>query len=325
MAVCANLCGFAHERCDDDSNVRTSPSRRQRTSEAGRPRLNKYEALRALDLDETANEQDVRLAYYGIDKAISSQSFEDEGKVTTLVDTFKAYSLDARDFLLANGVDADGNDGMVDRVFRRKVKTEKLKVSAADDAWARLSGFDLLRGRLLSMRENELSKIRSCIVALVLCVVVSFITIRFLRATPRFVVEGVLLAIIIFASVVLTDAQKWSKIVKAHVTDIDDRAHALKEKLGIDDPDYVPPEQRVEGNAFTRFWGRVCAAFSRLAAKVRERRRRRGEARGADGASRGKRTAIAKAKGSGAGHEDITGATRAGAVADGKEDSDERQ
>lgn len=239
--------------------------------------VNRFEALNILDLDETATEQDIRLAYYGIEKAVATQNFDQDEKFGPRVNGFLDHAREARDFLLENGATKGSKtQKSFSQAFRdasdptEKKKTGKLRVSAQDDAWARLSGLQALRVFVLSYRDHETSLRNQSIGVLIACIIVSFIMLRYLRGMPRIAVVSVLVIIAAVGSATLTTSQRQCRTARTYVMDIDSRIHVLKDKLGIEDPDYVQPPTEgasagsqvnamkvADSNAFVRCWHRV--------------------------------------------------------------------
>lgn len=216
--------------------------------------MNRYEAINVLDLEQSPTSREIRLAYYGIDQAVRSQDFTGQDKLSARVLGLRTHAREARDFLLSGKADTKGAGGILGRVAKARPKGETLKVSAEEDARARLDGLDIVRRCIGSYREDQMGKVRGSLTALVLCVVVGFITVRYLRAMPRIAAMLVLVAIIVAASVVLTGAQHESRAARTHLLAIDDLMHALKVKLGIPDPDYVSPQERERETGLARLW-----------------------------------------------------------------------
>lgn len=227
--------------------------------------MNRYEAVNALDLGQSPTQREIRLAYYGIDKAVRTQDFQGEEKLSARVLGLRSHAREARDYLLSGGSGSMGADGILGRVGRGKPKGETIKVSAQEDARARLTGLDIVRRCIASYREDQVGRVRGSLMAFLLCVVVGFVCVRFLRAMPRVAVMLVLVAVIVAASVVLTGAQHESRAARAHLLSIDDLMHGLKVSLGIPDPEYVPPEERERETGPARLWKRVRAWARRVA------------------------------------------------------------
>ncbi len=197
--------------------------------------MNRFEALHTLDLDDSANDSDVRIAYHGIIKAAEELQPIDDEQISNRVSRFLEQAEQARDFLLANGTKARRTGGLVNKVMNAGKVQEKLKVSTADDAWARLSGFKQIRSLLLSYRDNAMTWRRDSIIMLVLCVVVGFVAIRYLRAAPRVVASIVMGVLAIAGSSILTTSQLKCRRSRAVLLDIDERIHKLSVSLGIEE------------------------------------------------------------------------------------------
>lgn len=240
--------------------------------------MNRLEALHALDLDETATDSDVRLAYYGIAKAVSSQDFSGEDQIQGRVDGFLAHAKEARDYLLANGaVKSKRTGGMVDKVLRARPKEEKIKVSALDDKWARLSGLQQLRVFLLSYRDHEQTLRNRSVLILIACIVASFIMIRYLRAAPRVVAIALLAVIAVFGSTVFTTSQVRCRHARSHLLDLDERIQGLSADLGLEtnEPDRMLPAKAESAPA--RAWHAIVAKWHALTARWRARRESKSE------------------------------------------------
>ena len=227
--------------------------------------MNRFEALHALGLDETATEQDVRLAYYGIAKAVDSQDFGEE-QLAPQVKGMLNRAKQARDFLLVNGTQSGQRVSAASRFAQaaKSSKPEKLSITSSEDAQARLTGFDRLRMQLLGYRDTQLSRRNMSIILIVVCIAVGFIVLRYVRAmAPRMTATVIIAIFAIIGSVTLTTAQKHCRTVNAHLLDINARMAELRVKLGIAEPletDDRPPT----------IWESIKIFFSNLAAKVRE-------------------------------------------------------
>ena len=205
-------------------------------------RVNRYEALNALGLEEGAGEQDVRLAYYGLQKAVATQDFSDKDKLAARVEAQLARAKECRDFLLENGTGAAGkagrSGGVAARVLGgRKRAPQKLEITAERDKQARLAGLERLRINLLTYRDHEASHRLTCLVAILLCVVVGFIAFRYVRVlAPRAMLLVAVCVAAIASSTGFTSAHLQCRAARRHLLDIDERIHALRVELGIEEP-----------------------------------------------------------------------------------------
>ena len=252
--------------------------------------VNRFEALHILDLDETATDEDVRLAYYGIDKALRSQAFDENERLWPRVRGFGDHAREARDFLLANGAKAAGGAGAaMGRAFRAtKKRGERLRVSAEDEAWARLSGLQSLRAFVLSYRDGQLSTRRTALMVLAACVVASFFALRFLRGMPRIVGFCVLAVVAVAGSTALTTSMRQCAYVRDVVDAMDRDILRLRVRLGIaeepdDDADGGAQASDDGANALVRWWRALCRRVRAWAARRREAREARRAAAQAPG------------------------------------------
>ena len=65
--------------------------------------MNRFEALNVLGLEEGASQQDVRLVYYGVRKAVETQDFTTNDRILMSVTAMRERVKEAHDFLIANG------------------------------------------------------------------------------------------------------------------------------------------------------------------------------------------------------------------------------
>ena len=141
--------------------------------------MNRFEALHALGLEENASEEDVRLAYYGLEKAVGAFDFSDSERIDQRVKGMVEHAKESRNFLLS----------VRNQTVARKVRSfatkqrGKLSVTPVEEKTARLHGLEQLRGVIVSYHSEERSKRRGSIIALLACIVVGFIGIRYLRLT----------------------------------------------------------------------------------------------------------------------------------------------
>ncbi len=195
--------------------------------------MNRFEALNVLNLEETASEDDVKLAYYGIEKAVEETDYGEDPKVVGQVDGMLNRAREARDFLLnpRNRTSARQVRSYTDR---RNGKGP-VKVSRTEAQTARLHGLERLRTTLVGILGNERYRRNCSIAALLGCIVVGFIILRYLRLMQlRIVAFIVLAAVAIAGSTILTNAQMQIRRLKPYVVALDDRILNLRLELGLD-------------------------------------------------------------------------------------------
>ncbi len=210
--------------------------------------VNRFEALNVLGLDEQASDTDIRMAYYGVQKAAETQDFSDNEHIAVRVNALLDRTKEARDFLLTHGTGAPKpgsssgprrTGGAVGAAFGRKKRApEKLSVTSDEEKKARLDGLESLRVCLLTYRDGQASRRLTCLVIILCCIVVGFIVLRYIRAMPPRIVSFSAIAIAAIASSTgFTAAHLQCRNTKRHVLDIDERIHELRVDLGLDDPD----------------------------------------------------------------------------------------
>lgn len=203
-----------------------------------------------LGLDEQASENDIRLAYYGLQKAIEAQDFSDNEHITLRVNALRDRTKEARDFLLAHGTGAAGTSrgattggarrtgGAVGRAFSRKKAPGKLSVTSDEEKKARLDGLESVRVCLLTYRDGQASKRLTSLVVILICIVVGFIVLRYIRAMPpRIISFSVIALAAVAASTTFTTSHLQCRNTKRHVMAIDEQIDELRRDLGLDDPE----------------------------------------------------------------------------------------
>ena len=219
-----------------------------------------------MGLDETADEHDVRLAYYGLAKAAETQDFEGEEELAPQVKGLLNRAKQARDFLLVNGTQSGQRASAASKFVNaaKSTKQEKLSITSSEDAQSRLTGLGRLRMQLLGYRDAQISRRNMSIILIVACIVVGFIVLRYVRAmAPRMTATMIIAIFAIIGSVTLTSSQKHCRTVNAHLVDIDARMAELRVKLGIAEPEVVDDRPPTVLESIKIF-------FSNLVAKVRE-------------------------------------------------------
>ncbi len=194
--------------------------------------MNRFEALNVLNLEETASEDDVKLAYYGIEKAVEETDYGEDPKVVGQVEGMLNRAREARDFLLnpRNRTSARQVRSYTDRRNKGPVK-----VSRTEAQTARLHGLERLRTTLVSILGNERYRRNCSIASLLGCVVVGFIILRYLRLMQlRIIAFIVLAAAAIAGSTILTNSQMQIRRLKPYVVDLDSKILDLRLDLGLD-------------------------------------------------------------------------------------------
>ena len=191
--------------------------------------MNRFEALHALGLEDGASDEDVRLACYGIEKAVASFDVSGEEHLAHRAEGLVDHARASKKFLLSSR----------SKTAARKVheasanRKARLSVTPTEEKTARLRGYERLRLQILSYFNGERSKRRASIILLVVCIVVSFILLRYLRGMPRVVGFTVIGAAAIAGSTILTSAHMQIKKVKPYLLDIDARILELRRALGL--------------------------------------------------------------------------------------------
>lgn len=199
--------------------------------------MNRFEALHALGLEEDATDDEVRLSYYGLSKAVDAFDFSDAERIVRRVEGMRDHAKESKTFLLRTR-----NKTVARKVQSYSAKQRgKVTVTPVEEKTARLHGLERLRGVLIGYLDEERTKRRTSIFVLVGCIVVSFVTIRYLRAMPRIIAFSVLGAVAIAGSTVLTRSALQVRKARAHIAEVDDAIGALRRELGLD-PEEVAEE-----------------------------------------------------------------------------------
>jgi|GEM_PF-2500985 len=191
--------------------------------------MNRFEALHALGLEDGASDEDVRLACYGIEKAVASFDLSEEENLARRAEGLVDHARASKKYLLSSR----------SKTAARKVhehsanRKARLNVTPVEEKAARLRGYERLRLQFVSYFNGERGKRRGSVILLVVCIVVSFILLRYLRGMPRVVGFGVIGAAAIAGSTILTQAHMQVKKVKPYILDIDARILALRQELGL--------------------------------------------------------------------------------------------
>lgn len=197
---------------------------------AERATMNRFEALHTLGLEENATDDDVRLAYYGLEKAATAFDFSDSDQIAHRVSGMLDRAKESRTFLLNAR-----NQTVARKVQSYSAKQRgKVAVTPVEEQTARLHGLEKLRALLISFLYNERSRRRTSIFVLIGCIVVSFVILRYLRGMPRVAVFAVLGAVAIAGTTVFTAALLQVRKARAHVASIDGKIAELRTALGLD-------------------------------------------------------------------------------------------
>lgn len=192
--------------------------------------MNRFEALHALGLEEDASEQDVRLACYGLEKAAAEFDFSDQERLNGQIEGTVNHAKEARSFLLSSRNQTAARKGQAPTSKKRG----KLTVTPTEEKTAHLGGLERVREVVLGYAYNERSKIRGSIIALLLCIVVSFVILRYLRGMPRIVTFAIIGAVAVAGSSILTSAIMQSRKARAHVVELDAVIEPLRRDLGLE-------------------------------------------------------------------------------------------
>ena len=207
--------------------------------------MNRFEALNILGLTDESTEEDVRLAYYGIKKAAEMFDFSEFEQAEHRVDNMLSRATAANKFLLSahNMSSARRAQAQADRKGKSS-KKQKLTITATEAKESELKGLERVRGALIQYLDQEQSIRRSCIIALIICVVVGFIGIRYFRGGIRvwaFIIIGV---IAVGASSLVTATHLHIKKIRSYIQLVDDEILAHKIALGLEpDPNAAPEDE----------------------------------------------------------------------------------
>lgn len=192
--------------------------------------MNRFEALHTLGLEENASDEDVRLACYGLEKAVKAFDFSDSERIAQRVQSLSERAKEAKGFLLS------ARNKTVARKVRSYASKQrgKLTVTPVQEKTARLHGLERLRAVLIAYHDEERGKRRGSILTLLVCIVVSFVTLRYLRGMPRMVVFAVLGAVAIGGSTLLTNSHLQVRKARDHVLHVDGAIAALRRELGLE-------------------------------------------------------------------------------------------
>ena len=205
--------------------------------------MNRFEALNILGLTDESTEEDVRLAFYGIKKAAEMFDFSEFEQAEHRVDNMLNRATAANKFLLSahNMSSARRAQVQADRKAKSS-KKQKLTITATEAKESELKGLERVRGALIQYLDQEQSIRRSCIIALIICVVVGFIGIRYFRGGIRvwaFIIIGV---IAVGASSLVTATHLHIKKIRGYIQLVDDEILAHKIALGLEPDPNAEPE-----------------------------------------------------------------------------------
>jgi hypothetical protein len=191
--------------------------------------MNRFEALHALGLEEGATPEDVRLAYYGLEKAVQGGDYSGSERVQRQVDALLHRAEQARDFLL-NPRNQRSSDQVRGYTSRRR---DAVKVTRVEERTARLKGLEALRAHLAGYVGTHKHRRAMSIVFLLACVGVGFVFLRYLRAAPRYIAFTILGAAAIAGSTILTTSHLQVREGRGYVQELDERIEKLKRELGL--------------------------------------------------------------------------------------------
>ena len=235
--------------------------------------MNRFEALNVLGLEEGASQQDVRLVYYGVRKAVETQDFTTNDRILMSVTAMRERVKEAHDFLIANGTQRNTGrtGGAIPQAFKRKGRQQpRLSITSEQDRRARLKGLEKLRVCLLNYRDHEASRRSTCLAVMLVCVVAGFIALRYVRAIPaRITIFAAIAVAAVASSTGFTASHLQCRSARRYLLDIDARIRDLRVALGIEEP----PSEEDERS------GGIVGWFKRLWERVREWWRARREAR----------------------------------------------
>ena len=204
--------------------------------------MNRFEALHALGLEEGASDEDITMALYGLEKAVGEFDFSDIPALQNRVDHFLNKAREAKKYLLnphnrsaARQVDSYANP--------HKGKT---RVTALVEKKSRLKGVELLRQQVCIYLGVQQEARRNSIIALLVCIVVGFVALRYVRLMmARITIFTVLAVAAVVASTVLTRSILTCRKLKGHILAIDESIASFKCALGLTDGEDVASTQKV--------------------------------------------------------------------------------
>ncbi len=194
--------------------------------------MNRFEALHALGLEEGASDDDVKMALYGIEKASGQYDFSDIEPLQRRVEHAVQSAREAKKFMLNAR-----NRASAKQVLSFKEKAgEKLRITALESKRALLSGTEFIRRQVCIYLGTQQDARRGSIIALLACVVVGFILLRYVRVLmARIGLFAVVAVVAVAGSTVLTRSILTIRKIKAHLLVIDDDIASLKASLGLDE------------------------------------------------------------------------------------------
>lgn len=193
--------------------------------------MNRFEALHALGLEEGADDDDVKLSYYGLEKTFDIFDFSDVEALQRRVDSFlnrakeaKKYLLNPRNKSAARQVQSYASPGA----------SAKLCVTPLQEKTARLKGLERLRVVVCGYMGGQQERVRNSIIVLLVCIAVGFVALRYVRLMmARLALFTVLALVAVAGSTVLTQAILTCRKVKVHIYTIDEVMKSLKVELGL--------------------------------------------------------------------------------------------
>lgn len=201
--------------------------------------MNRFEALHALGLEEGSSDDDVKMALYGIEKAAGRYDFSDIEPLQRRVEHSLQTARDAKKFMLNAHNRASAKQVLS---FKEKAQ-EKLRVTALESKRALLSGTEFIRRQVCIYLGTQQDARRNSIIALVACVVVGFVLLRYVRVLmARIGLFAVVAVVAVAGSTVLTRSILTIRKIKAHLLAIDDDIALYRGELGLDEPEHAEGE-----------------------------------------------------------------------------------
>jgi hypothetical protein len=197
--------------------------------------MNRFEALHALGLEEGASDDDIKMALYGIEKSAANFDFSDVEPLARRVERAVSNAGDAKKFMLNSRNRASANQVLS---FKDKPSKEKLRVTPLEQKRALLSGTEFIRRQVCIYLGTQQDARRGAIIALLACVAVGFVLLRYVRVLmARIGLFAVVAVVAVAGSTVLTRAILTIRKVKAHLALIDEVIEGYRHDLGLDEDD----------------------------------------------------------------------------------------
>ncbi|MBR2835466.1 MAG: hypothetical protein IKE43_07155 [Coriobacteriales bacterium] len=203
--------------------------------------MNRFEALNTLGLEEEASEEEIKLAYYGIDKEINPLDYAQNTTIQNQVKVFLDKAKEARDFLLNAR-----NSSAARQVLNykgKKQRQDKLTVTAKEAKKARLSALEKVWTIVAQFLDQQRTRRNTCIGLLIGSAVVGFFVLRYIRLMPPRIILFIILAIIVvISSTILTTSIKQIIESRKIMVSLEEKMEPLKEVK----PALMPGEENTE-------------------------------------------------------------------------------